>query len=318
MEFAGLFEAALAETAVQLPESQVKDLQAFNGFGAAGTLQPDGLQLDMVASYDLSKMSDAMKASLQRPASPNTILADIPAKTLLAVNGFNLSQVWQSIKQSLESNPDFNQQMSDMEKELGFSIEEDIFGWMTGEYAVVLVEATPPDEYAPPVGGYALIGANDVNQAKTHVEKVFSALEESGDGPPFEDQTVQGIEMKALTDGNGAFMGGYGFHKDYFLAAYNEDAMKSLAAAGESPLANSANFKAVQSRLPTSNYGYVYADLDQAQRVIESQLSDFEKEDYQKKVRPFLEPMHALGASASTAGVDQGMAKGTFFILISE
>jgi hypothetical protein len=318
MEFAGLFEVVLAESAVELPESQVKDLQAFNGFGMAGTLQPDGIQLDMVVNYDLTKMSETMKASLQRPASPNAILADIPAEALLAMNGFNLNLIWQSVKQSLESNPDFNQQMGDLEKELGFSVEEDIFGWMTGEYALVLVEATPADEFSPPMGGYMLIGANDVNQAKTHVEKVFSALEESGGSPPLESQTVQGIEMKVMADPNGAFMGGYGFHKDYFLAAYHEDALKSLAAAGENSLSGSANFKAVQSRLPGSNYGYVYADLDQVQQVIEAQMSDFEKEDYQKKVRPFLEPMHALGASASTVGVDQGMSKGTFFILITE
>jgi hypothetical protein len=319
MEFAGLFEAALAESAVELPESQLKDLQAFNGFGMAGTLQPDGVQLDMVASYDLSKMSEAMKASLQRPASPNAILADIPAEALFAANGFNLSLIWQSVKQSLESNPDFTQQMGDLEKELGFSVEEDIFGWMTGEYAVVLVETTPVDEFSPPMVGYVLIGANDVNQAKTHIDKVFGALEESGmGGPPLESQTVQGIEMKVMTDFDGAFMGGYGFHKDYFLAAYHEDAVKSLTAAGENPLSGSANFKAVQSRLPGSNYGYVYANLDHVQQVIEDQLSDFEKEDYQKKVRPFLEPMHALGASASTVGVEQGMSKGTFFILISE
>jgi hypothetical protein len=150
------------------------------------------------------------------------------------------------------------------------------------------------------------------------VEKIFSALEKSGGGLPFEDQTIEDIQMKVLSDGNGAFMGGYGFHKNYFLAAYNQDAMKSLTSAGESPMGSSANFKAVQSRLPGSNYGYIYVDLDQAQQVIEGQLSDFEKEDYQKKVRPFLEPMHAFGASASTAGVEQGMAKGTFFVLISE
>ncbi|MBE7552760.1 MAG: DUF3352 domain-containing protein [Anaerolineales bacterium] len=318
MEFAGLFEAALAESAVELPESQVKDLQAFNGFGAAGTLQPDGIQLDMVVSYDLTKMSETMKASIQRPASPNAILADIPADALFAANGFNLNLIWQSAKQSLESNPDFTQQMDDLEKELGFSVEEDIFGWMTGEYAMVLVEAAPADEFSPPMGGYVLIGANDVNQAKMHVEKVFGALEESGGSPPLESQTVQGIEMKVMADPNGAFMGGYGFHKDYFLVAYHEDAVKLLASSNENPLSGSANFKAVQSRLPGSNYGYVYADLDQVQQVIEDQLSDFEKEDYQKKVRPFLEPMHALGASASTVGVEQGMSKGAFFVLISE
>jgi hypothetical protein len=169
------------------------------------------------------------------------------------------------------------------------------------------------------LGGYVLIGANDVNQARTHVEKVFSAIEQQGGlGQPLEAQTVQGIEMKVMTDYNGAFQGGYGFHKDYFLLAYQEDAIKRLVSAGENSLSNSANFKAVQSRLPNSNYGYVYADLDQAQRLIEAQMSDFEQENYQKNIRPFLEPMHAFGASASTVGVDQGLSRGVFFILISE
>lgn len=319
IEFAGLFEAALAESAVELPESQVKDLQAFEGYGMAGTLQPDGIQLDFAFSYDVSKMSEEMKTSLKRPASPNAILADIPAETLFSANSLDLSLIWTSAKRGLESNPDFSEQMRDMEQELGFSIEEDIFSWMTGEYAMVLVEAQPADEFSPPLGGYMLIGANDVNQARTHVEKVMTALEEQGGmGQPLESQTVQGIEMKVLTDFNGAFQGGYGFHKDYFLVAYQEDALNKLVSASENPLSGSANFKAVQSRLPGTNYGYVYADLDQVRQLVETQMGDFEREDYQKKVRPFLEPMHAFGASASTAGVEQGLSKGVFFILISE
>lgn len=318
MEFGSLFEAVLAESAIELPESQVKDMQAFEGFAMTGTLQPDGIQLDFAFSYDVTKMSEATRASLQRPASPNAILGDIPADALVSINGFGLDQVWKSVKQGLESNPDFSEQIRDMESQMGFSIEEDIFSWMTGEYAMVLVKAAPADEFSPPLGGYALIGANDVNQARTHVEKIVSALEQQGSAPPLESQTVEGIELKVATDYNGAFQGGYGFHKDYFLMAYNEDAVKALATAGQNSLSNSTNFKTVQGRLPGTNYGYVYADLDEVQQVIESQLDDFGREDYQKNIQPFLEPMHAFGASASTAGVDQGLSKGVLFILISE
>jgi hypothetical protein len=318
MEFSGLFEAALAESAVQLPESQVKDLQAIEGLGMTGTLQPNGIQLDVVASYDIAKMSEAMKKSLQRPASPNAILNDIPAEALVAVNGFNLNQIWQTVKDSLESNPDFSQQINDLEQELGFSIEEDIFSWMTGEYAMVLTKAKPADEFTPPFGGYLLIGTDNVDQAQTHVDKVFGIIEEQSDMGPLENQTVQGIELKVAADFDGAFMGGYGFHKNYFLLAYQEDAVKALASAAQTPLANSPNFKAVQSRLPTSNYGYFYVDFDQLQPAIEAQLGEFGQEDYQKKVRPLIEPIHALGAAANTVGVDQGLSKGIFFIMISE
>jgi len=317
MELAGIFEAALAESAVELPASQVQDLEAFEGIGMAGTLQSDGIQLDVVASYNIEKMSEAMRASLKRPASPNAILADIPAEALFVMNGYNLKLVWDSLKQSLESNPDFSEQMRDMEQELGFSVEEDIFSWMTGEYAVVLLETTPPDEFSFPLGGYTLIGASDINQARSHVEKIVNSLVE-GEGLPLEPQTIQGIEMKGLAGPDGQFQGGYGFYKDYFLLAYQEDAVKALNSAGQNSLSSSANFKAVQSHLPASNYGYFYTDLDQLQRLAEGQLSDFEREDYETNVRPFIEPVHAFGAATSTVGVEQGLSKGVFFILISE
>jgi hypothetical protein len=317
MEGAGILEAALADSAIELPANTVQDIEAFEGMGMAGTLQPDGIQLDVVASYNVEKMSEAMQASLKRPASPNAILTEIPAEALFVMNGYNLKLIWDSVKQSLEANPDFSQQMQDLEQELGFSVEEDIFSWMTGEYALVLLETTPLDEFSFPMGGYSLIGASDVNQARSHVEKIAGILAE-GEGLPLESQTVQGIEMTGLPGPEGQFLGGYGFYKDYFLVAFQEDAVKALSSAGQNSLSNSANFKAVQSHLPASNYGYFYADLDQLQRLAEGQLSDFEREDYEANVRPFIEPVHALGVAASNVGVEQGLSKGILFILISE
>jgi hypothetical protein len=316
---ASIFDAFLEESAFELPEESTKDLEAFEAVAMAGILQPDGIQLDIVVTYDVEKMSERMKASLQQPASPNTILNNIPAEALFVYNANNLSNVWQQTKQGLESNPDFGETMKDMEEELGFSLEEDIFSWMTGEFAVVLLEVTPPDEYSPPLGGYALIGTDDVDKARSHIDKVMGTFEEQGMMPPLDTQTIGGVEMNVFIDDyNQEVMGGYGFYNNYFLLVYPGDAIQAATSASQNPLPNSDNFKAMQNRLPAKNYGYFYADLDRAQQIIEKEMSDYDREEYEKNVRPFLEPAHALGVAANTEGVEQGISKGVFFILISE
>lgn len=316
---AGIFDAFLEDSAFELPEESTKDLKAFEAVAMAGILQPDGIQLDMVVTYDVEKMSERMKASLEQPASPNTILNDVPAEALFVYNANNLNNVWQQTKQGFESNPDFGETMQDMEEELGFSLEEDIFSWMTGEFAVVLLEVAPPDEYSPPLGGYALIGTDDVDNARSHVDKVIGTFEEQGIMPPLETQTIGGVEMNVFIDDyNQKVMGGYGFYNDYFLLAYPGDAIEVVTSASQNPLANSNNFKAVQNRLPTQNYGYFYADIDRARQLIEKEMDDYDREEYEKNVRPFLEPAHALGVAANNEGVGQGISKGVFFILISE
>ncbi|MBN1991201.1 MAG: DUF3352 domain-containing protein [Anaerolineae bacterium] len=318
VQLSGLFEAALQESAFELPSESTKDLQAFEAVAMAGTLQPDGIQLDAVVTYDAAKMSEQMKASLSQPASPNAVLGDIPADALFVYNANNLNNLWQQTKKSLESTPDFAEGIQDLEEEMGFSFDEDIFGWMTGEFAVVLLEVPPPDEYSPPLGGYALIGTDNVDNARQRVDKVMASFEEQGMAGPIETATVDGLEVKILRDYNEQIQGGYGFYKNYFLLAYLEDSIKAVASASQNSLTASSNFKAIQNRLPGKNNGYLYADLDQIQRLIEDQLSDYEREDYEKNVRPFITPIHAIGVASSAEGLEQGVSKGVFFILISE
>ncbi|MBN1220512.1 MAG: DUF3352 domain-containing protein [Anaerolineae bacterium] len=318
MDLSGLFDVALQESAFELPPESTQDLEAFEAVAMAGTLQPDGVQIDVVATYDVEQMSEQMKTSLRQSASANAVLDDVPAEALFVYNGNNLNNIWQQTKKSLESNPDFNEGMKDLEEELGFSFENDVFGWMTGEFAVVLLEVPPPDEYSPPLGGYALIGADDVDNARNRVDKVIAALEEQGEMPPLETETIDGIEMKVFRNSDDQIQGGYGFYKNYFLLAYLEDSIKAVTVASQSPLTGSDNFKTVQNRLPGQNNGYMYADFDRVRSVVEDQLSDYEREDYQKNVRPFLVPIHAIGAASSTGGAEQGVNKGSFFILISE
>jgi hypothetical protein len=316
---AGLFDEVLANSPVEFPPEQTQDLEAFEAMGMAGTLQADGIQFDIVMTYDVEKMTEQTKASLRQPASPNQILNDVPAEAIFVYNINNLNHIWQQTRQGLEANPDFGETLQDFEQELGLSIDEDIFSWMTGEFALVLLEVPPADEFAPPVGGYALIGTDNVDNARSRVENVMSVLIEQEAVPfPPETRTIGGIEMNVFTDFDGAVQGGYGFYNDYFLLAYPEAAIMAATSAAQNPLANSGNFIAVQNHLPEVNYGYMYVDLERGRGLLENQLSDFEREEYHKNVRPFLEPIRALGISASTEGVEKGLTKGVLFMLMTQ
>ena len=100
--------------------------------------------------------------------------------------------------------------------------------------------------------------------------------------------------------------------------AFLEDSIKALASASEDSFENSKNFMAVREHLPAENFGYFYADIEHIVQIVDSQLSDFEREDYETNVQPFLEPIRAVGASADVGGVEQGISKGTFFVLVTE
>jgi len=322
METFGLFEAASKESALTVPDSSLQDMRAFEAVGIAALLQPNGIQVDIAMSYDVSKMSEAMKTSLQaRSASPNAILQNIPSEALLVLSGSDLNQIWQNVKENMANNPDFESQIADMESEMGFSMDEDIFGWMTGEYALVLVDAPKKeDSFLPRGGGYVLIGSKDIAAAKTHVATVADAMQEQmGPMMTLKTQTIAGIELTSPENPmDDAFLGGYGFQGDYFLTAYREEAVTALANAKQNPFTNQAHFKAVQGYLPAKNTGYIYANLDQLRAVMESDLTGSAQTEYETNMKPFLKPVHAIGSAASTEGFDKGVSKGSLFLLISE
>ncbi|MDM8527177.1 DUF3352 domain-containing protein [Anaerolineales bacterium HSG24] len=320
VEVTSMMDIMLDEAAVPLPPEQLQNVKAFKAIAVMGLLEADGIQFDMVVNFDADMLSEDMKTALKQDPSPNAILANIPADALFSISSFSLKRIWEQSKVSLEENPDFSETMQDFEQEVGLNIDEDIFSWMTGEYAIVGVEAEPADEFSPPAGGYILIGSNDVGDAKTKVQKMIDVmLEQTGGLIEFEPATVQGIELNEALDFMGEPTGGYyGFHNDYFVSAYPEDAVKALGNASQNSLADDANFKAIQAHLPSSNTGYFYVNFDKLRPLIEDNMSPADKADYDEQARPFLEPVHAMGSANSTEGMDTGVAKGSIFFLITE
>ncbi|MFQ5945635.1 MAG: DUF3352 domain-containing protein [Anaerolineae bacterium] len=300
---------------VEFPQEQTQDLEALEAAAVAGTFQGEGIRFDAVATYDVERMTDRVRSALEQPASPNAVLQNVPADALLVLNGQNLSTVWSQVAQGLEGTPDFEETLADLEASLGFNIEEDVFSWMTGEWAFVLVEAPSPDPTVPPVGAYALIGTDDVEEARRRVENVIGAF-----GPLalflFEEETIGGVEMTVFTDEDGRFLVGYGFFEEYFLIAYLEESAVAATGASRNPLTDSLSFRAMRDRLPSPNTGYVYANVDSLRELLAAELSGAELRDYKENAEPFLEPIHAVGSAGEAGTGAEGIIRAVLFVLV--
>ncbi len=113
-------------------------------------------------------------------------------------------------------------------------------------------------------------------------------------------------------------MAGYGFWDNYLVVGYQEDALTAGFDAASNPVANSAHFKAVSSRLPSKNYGYFYVDIDAVRTLIETPSLGLSNESYANEVKPFIEPLRAFGSASDAGSSQNGVMKGTMFLLIAE
>jgi hypothetical protein len=319
LEMTGILDTLFEESDIQLPTEQIQNLKAFEAMAVIGLLQPQGIQLDMAVTFDVNKLSDDIKESLNQTPSPHEVLNKVPADTLAVISSSDLKKVWEQSRKSLEANPDFTEGLADFEEETGLNVD-DIFAWMTGEYAVVVVEVEPQDEFMPPVGGYLLIGTDDIEGAKSTVESTLEVFQEqSGGVVEFEENEIAGVKVNSAIDFMGKPTGGYyGFYENYFLAGYPENTVEILSSASQGSLVGDENFKIVQSHLPASTPGYLYVNLEKIRGITEEQMSPGDAKDYDKEVRPFLEPIQALGVAGDTKGLDQGMSKASWFLLIAD
>jgi len=310
-----------SNTSAQLTPEQLAQLKAFQSVGLAFTLQPDGVQIDTAVRFDPKLLPASAQAALNRPGSPNTVLAKIPDSALGFYSGSDLRSIWQQVREGLAANPDFEQQIADMEKQTGINLDQDVFGWMTGEFAVVVTKAQVPDPSTPPVGGYALIGGDDAKTVEDKTANLLEAYSKSQGGAPmpFEKQTIGGHEMNTIPGPDpGTMMAGYGFWDNYLVVGYQEDALKAGFAAADNPVANSAHFKAVSGHLPAKNSGYFYVDIDAVRTLIETPSLGLSNESYANEVKPFIEPLRALGSASDASSSQSGVMKGTMFLLIAE
>lgn len=219
--------------------------------------------------------------SVPKLSRPVEALDYIPATTALAASGIDLDQLWTEISAGLSSYDLIaklvNQPLQDLQTRWGLNFPEDIFAWVTEEYALAMV---PP----APAGSNLSLGPNWVFVAQsTEPQRTENAIQQLdqiaqqhglGVGPltlagkPISTWTQlitaapgsqPDPETKTGTTVLGAkVIGAHAGVDSYQIFASSLAGMEQSLQAPQNSLLASKDFEQAITPLPTPNRGYLY------------------------------------------------------------
>ncbi len=292
------------------PDETMNQLEAFEAFGLATTLSKEGIALDFVATFD----PDALPTQLEIEASDGNILERIPAGALGFLSSQNLDAGWHRLWASLAQNPDFKQQIEDLGTSLNLTLDEELFSWTTGEYAFAVIEDSTVDEFAQlPVGVFSIFEVNDQEKAEGLMNDIVS-LAQMVLFTPFETQTIEGVEVQVIEQAGLSI--GYGFPPQHLVIGMGEDALKAGVSEDILPISGDETFQTVTNHLPSENNGYVYINVKNSWQFAYNSMGEYDREIFDADLRPYLEPLEAIGMAGRVTAPQDGIAQATIFFYI--
>jgi hypothetical protein len=248
------------------------NLEQLNKYGSVNgflTLQPEGLRFQANAYHQTSKSKQG-KVNLQKT---ETILDRMPGATYSAFTGRNLSQQWQQITKGLTTKPQLKDMLETLRSFVRSStrldLEQDILGWMDGEYGFFLF---------PTKGGlFKLVGPNfnlgiglavqtsDRTAAETTLKKLDEfAKSFSGGGVKINTHTIKGQTVTSWDvggDSSQSLLAYSWVNKNTAIVTTGFGAIADLVPQPYILLPTTYNFTTATNSLPYPNQGYFYVNM---------------------------------------------------------
>jgi len=295
--------------------------RALQAIGATLNVEAKGIRLDFIVLQDPAKLSTTQLQALQAPVNRNHILSALPDNALFLLSGQELRAGYDQIIELTQATgeDDVEVSMREIEQELGFSLERDLFNWADGEYALALYEdpAGLLGNQETPFNFALLLEASDQRAAERGMKKAFDAMIDNLGNISWADETFGGVKFSTLSDLYGDVTLGYGQVGDFMVFGSSTRMLSTAADAARSPLSKDVVFKAATTPLPAKNGGYVYVNIEQLVDLIYRNMSSSEKQDFNRNVQPYIENVRAIAAASQPGGKD-GVMRGSVFVLFAE
>jgi hypothetical protein len=293
-----------------LSARQREALLSMRALALALRLEPDGLAIDTVTLYDPGKMSAEQQALAKQGANPLKVVGALPDETLAFLALRDLRAVWQVAAPARGS---FAGGIEAVNRATGLNVDEDVFGWLTGEVGLALIEDTAGfgGNVQLPVGGLLLIEAADRRLVEAKLAKLRAALERQG--LRFSAQSIGGVEMHVLTGGRGMPSIGYGFAGDFLVIGTSPNALEQAVQSKTASVAGASAYQGVSAALPKERVAMLYADVARLAPLV-SRLGGG-SDDEARLALAGLRPVKAIGLASEPMGANN-VQRGRLFISI--
>ena len=281
-------------------------------------LHPEGLVAEtaLIGDTEPTLMPGATTA-------PTHVLNYIPQEAMFAVAGRDLNALWGEATTGLNPKSPLSQILQQavaaIQDPLGIDLPEDIFAWISGEYALALV----PDAERNDVEWLFVAERKPEVNLDPVIEHFDSLAQEKGLSVgrlPLGDRRVTAWtaidtqDQDELVQLNADVRGAHLSVEEYELFATSVKTLSRAIQAntGRSLLKNK-DFQTSIAQLPPENSGYLFADWRQGSQLFKTQVPILRVVDYVAK--PFFNHLRAF--TLTSAGSTQDIRRSTLFFNLS-
>lgn len=304
-------------------QRQQQMLNAFVGMGASISVPNDGVQFDTSVKIDLAQLDQTVRDQMNATKLPiSDALLKSVSKDAIGAYAVPIPDTFrQQMTDLIMSLPEAEEQIAALEQQFDLDLEQDVLGWISGEFALVLLPGGEPTDESfmasAPVSGYLVVRSKDMASAKAGLPKIASALEQVG-GITFESKQLGGVDWQTVGyPETEQAIGGYGFVGDSVVLGFLESSMTSAAGASSASLADDATFKTAQGHVVSPSGGVMYVNvqgaIDAGARAQGQSRAEFDETQQGRA----LKPVQNLIASGEPGVNDEGLMKARLFVTVS-
>ncbi|MEQ8754501.1 MAG: DUF3352 domain-containing protein [Coleofasciculus sp. G1-WW12-02] len=253
-----------------LPPATLEQLQGFKSVKMGMGIDDVGIRLKTIANVEPSAIQVEFKPN------PGQIISQFPASTMMLLTGNGISQGWDAIAESAQTDPQLQQGLNSLRSaanRINLDVDNDIFGWMDGEFALGVIPSTEGILAPVGFGGVIVFQTSDRATAQATLTQLDTLAQQNT--IQVLPRTVQGQSVTEWTiPGQGTWLGYGWLDQNTLFIAIGEPMVEKMLAKTEPSLDQSESFTAVTENLPQSNNGYFYLDMDKTMTVVNGFLEN--------------------------------------------
>lgn len=307
---------------INIRNQQVPDqLKAFKQMGLGIAFESNGIRGDYVVACDKDNVPSYLKKKAVSTADMKNTLNLIPADCL----GFARSDILLGFLEELYNNTsnktsqEFRKEAQKFERETGINIQRDVFDVCRGDVTAV---AMPNSDLRMLgigrifSGGAIIMGIKEQQQASSTIDKFTQmAQKERVNVNKTSSNGFQIYEYQQAN--NNRYLFSLGLGKNDAVLSSSSEVMNALLGQ-HSSMTNDASYKRAFAPFASDAQPVLFMNIKNICALVEKNLSNSERTEYQETVYPWTIPLQSISAAASGYSTSQGILEGGLFICIQK
>jgi hypothetical protein len=261
-DYPGMVQAMSSSSSTPMDTSTLEQLKRVKSVVGTVSIDDVGLRLKGAVMVD-------PKTAIDYKTSPGKVVAQFPTDTFALVSGANLSSYWSQMAAQAKDSPQTKQVVDTMRsgsQMVGLDLDNDIFSWMNGEFAIGMMPLNQGMMAQLGFGGAMVFNTSDRKTADATLNKLDTIAK--AQSLAIAERDVNGKKVTEWKTPQGALLGHGWLDDNTVFIAIGDQLVTTLASQPNPSLETSDGFKAVTASLPKQNIGYFYVDVEKTMSLI--------------------------------------------------